>query len=159
MIQIGHSSSTVLRIYHSAYRGIRTANSYPFNLYPLQTPMMLFIRLNSSIPILNCPIQPRSNNLARLLRMPLHTRNRPLRSLHLMPHLTRLPIPEAHISTTISGSHKLTVWTTGHIDGISCIVVTLEDFLSVLSEFVVRTVDEDVVIGGLIGNVFAGWVC
>src|SRR4051812_26163448 len=104
-------------------------------------------RIATLIPILYSPIQPRRNNLTTLLRMPLHTRNGRSRTcIHLMPHLTSLPIPETDITTTITRGHELAIRTTRHVDSVSGVVVAFEDLFAVLPELVVGAVDEDVVV-------------
>ena len=107
---------------------------------------MSSIKLPPLIPVFNSPIQARRNNLTRLLRMPLDACNSPVTSLHLMPHLASLPVPEADISTTVPTGDELAVGTARHVDGIASVVVALEHLLPVLSELVVRAVHEDVVV-------------
>ncbi len=76
-----------------------------------------------------------------------------------MPHFARLPVPETDISTTISRGNKLPIRTACHIDRITSVVVAFKDFLSILAEFVCSAVDKDIVVGGLVGDVFARRVC
>ena len=63
------------------------------------------------IPVSNNPILASSGNLTRLLRMPLQARNRLVTRLqgHIIKHLATLPIPEAHLSITVTRRQKLSV--------------------------------------------------
>lgn len=111
--------------------------------------------INQSIPILNQPIQPRRRHLTRLERMPLRTNDRPVARDHLMPHLAALPVPETHVAAAVAAHDELAVRADGHVDGVTGVVVSAEALLAVLAEAVGGGVDDDLVVAGLEGDVFA----
>ena len=87
--------------------------------------------------------------------MPLASHNRDVACLDLVPHLTRLPVPEAHESAAVATRDDLAVGADGDVDGIAGVVVTAKAFLSVLAEPVCRCVYDDLVVAALEGSVFA----
>ena len=107
------------------------------------------------VPVLDSPIQVGRHYFARLARMPLTRHDRPITRLNLMPHLTRLPVPEAHIPTRIATHHDLAVGTDIHIDRIPGIIMTPEPLLAVLPEPLRARVDDDLVVGRLEGDELA----
>src|ERR1700722_10640722 len=92
-----------------------------------------------SIPIFNYPLNSAGDNLAGLLRMPIHTGHGSAlfpTSLDLVIHLARLPVPETDESTAVAGRDELSVRGNDDIDGISGVVVAPKAFLTILSELV-----------------------
>ena len=87
--------------------------------------------------------------------MPLHSQDRRLTRLNLMPHLARLPVPEAHIPTAVSTRYKLAVGTDSHVRSIARDIMAPVALLAVLAETIGRRVDCDLVVAGLERNILA----
>lgn len=103
-------------------------------------------RKRHSIPILDCSIQPGRDDLARLLWMPLRTRDRPIARHNLVQHLGALPIIKAHKTTRVACHNELPVRADVDVDSITGAIVTLEHLFTVLSEPVRRGVHYDLVV-------------
>lgn len=107
------------------------------------------------VPVLQYTIEITRDDLARLSWVPLHGQNRSVARLNFVPHLARLPVPEAHITATVARADELTVRTDRHIWRIPCHVVPSVALLPVLAESVGGGVYGDLIVGGLECNVFA----
>ena len=113
------------------------------------------------IPVSNHTIQPTSDDLTRLLRMPVKTSRRTafLTAGHnFVVHFPGLPVPKAYVSGTVAGADKLAIWRYLEVNGVTSVVVAAEALLSVLAEFVRGAVDDDLIVAGLEGDVFAVWM-
>ena len=108
-----------------------------------------------SIPVFNRSVQVPGNHLGRLPRMPLHRQHRTVARLDLMPHLARLPVPEADVASAVAAGNELAVRTDRHVARVARRVVAAEPLLPVLSEPVRRRVYRDLVVGALECDVLA----
>lgn len=108
-----------------------------------------FRKMPRSIPILDRSIQSGRDDLARLLWMPLRTRDRSLARHKLVQHLGALPIVKAHEPTGVAGHDELSVGADVDVDAIAGAVVALEHLLTVLPESVRRCIHHDLVVAGL----------
>ena len=106
------------------------------------------------IPVLQYTIQIARNEFTTLPGMPLHRQNRSVTRLNFMPHLARLPVPEAHITATITGANELPIRADCHVRRIARNIVAAVALFAILAEAVGRGVDGDLVIGGLKSHVF-----
>jgi hypothetical protein len=68
-------------------------------LHLLHPPILLLKHL---IPVLQNTVQVTSDDLARLSWMPLHSQDRRITRLNLVPHLARLPVPEHTITAAVT---------------------------------------------------------
>ena len=87
--------------------------------------------------------------------MPLHSKYRCITCLDLMPHLARLPVPEAYVTAAITRADKLSVRADSHVRRITSDIVTPIALLSILPEAIGGGIDCDLVVGRLEGNIFA----
>lgn len=81
--------------------------------------------------------------------MPVHTSDGATflpTSLDLMVHLASLPVPEADIATAVTRSKELTIRRDLEVDSIPGSIMPNEALLPVLTEFVRRAVDDDLVV-------------
>ena len=90
--------------------------------------------------------------------MPLTRHDRPVARLNLVPHLTRLPVPEAHIATGVATHDDLAIRADVDVDRIPGVVVAAEALLAILAEALGAGIDDDLVISGLEGDELAGRV-
>jgi hypothetical protein len=107
------------------------------------------------VPELQHTIEIARDDLGRLPRMPLHGQDGRITRLDLVPHLARLPVPETHVASAVSGADELSIRTDGNIRRVPSNVVALVALLSVLPESLWGGIDGDLVVRGLHRNVFS----
>ena len=87
--------------------------------------------------------------------MPLDAVDGLVAGLELVVHLAGLPIPEADVALGVAAGEELAIGAAGDVDGCSGVVVAAVALLPVLAELVGRAVDDDLVVGALVGDVLA----
>ena len=79
-------------------------------------------------------------------------------SLNLMPHLARLPVPEADITGGVATHDDLAVGADIDVDRIPSVIMAAEALFAILSKAFGAGVYDDLVVCGLEGDEFAGRV-
>lgn len=87
--------------------------------------------------------------------MPLDAADLTVLDLDLVEHLAALPVPKGDVATRISAGQELAVGADVDVYGASGVVVAAVALLAVLAEFVVARIDDDLVVGALVGDVLA----
>ena len=91
--------------------------------------------------------------------MPLARDDGPITArLNLVPHLTRLPVPEAYVTGSVAAHDDLAVRADVEVNRITGVVVASEPLFPILPEAFGAGVDDNLVVCGLEGDEFAGRV-